>query len=117
MPEATGVTVMAAAAQLGRSSEELHAVDEQEAIELALNEVEEPFQGALRLVDVLGFDYVEAAKSLGCAEGTVKSRLSRGRRAFRDAYDRLVGTGANASDSCSGTNREQGANEAAQVIQ
>ncbi len=67
-------------------------VDEQEAIALALAEVEEPYQSALRLVDVLGFDYAEAARSLDCAEGTVKSRLSRGRRAFRESYERLVGT-------------------------
>ncbi|MEM8711937.1 MAG: RNA polymerase sigma factor [Planctomycetota bacterium] len=68
----------------------LAAVDEREAIQLALDEVEEPYQSALRLVDVLGLDYAEAAEALSWPEGTVKSRLSRGRRAFRAAYARLV---------------------------
>ncbi len=89
--EAGAAPMAAFAGELGHASEELYAVDEQEAIALALAEVEEPFQSALRLVDVLGFDYADAAKSLDCAEGTVKSRLSRGRKAFREAYERLVG--------------------------
>ncbi len=111
MPEMGAVTVATAAAQLGSSSEELHAVDEQEAIRLALAEVEEPYQSTLRLVDVLGCDYAEAAKSLDCAEGTVKSRLSRGRRAFREAYERLVGTNEQASEM----DRQQPVDEATQV--
>ncbi|WP_419190545.1 RNA polymerase sigma factor [Saltatorellus ferox] len=78
-------------AEAGTAHHALRAVDEQEAIRLALDEVPEPFQSALRLVDVLGLDHGEAAATLGCAEGTVKSRLSRGRRAFREAYGRLVG--------------------------
>ena len=107
-PETGAATIRAAAAQLGSASEELHALEEQEAIALALDQVEEPFQSALRLVDVLGFDYVDAAKSLDCAEGTVKSRVSRGRRAFREAYDRLVGR--------SETHRQQGVDPSAEVI-
>ncbi len=92
-PEAGAAPMATFAGELGNRSEELRAVDEQEAITMALAEVEEPFQSALRLVDVLGMDYADAARSLDCAEGTVKSRLSRGRRAFREAYERLVGDG------------------------
>lgn len=36
------------------------------------------------LVDVQGMSYDEAAQVMGCAVGTVKSRLSRGRRKMRE---------------------------------
>lgn len=39
---------------------------------------------ALLLVDVQGFSYEEAASILNCSMGTVKSRISRGRREMRD---------------------------------
>jgi RNA polymerase sigma-70 factor (ECF subfamily) len=38
------------------------------------------FRSAVRLVDMQGLTYEEAAAVLGCAVGTVRSRLSRGRR-------------------------------------
>jgi hypothetical protein len=41
------------------------------------------------VVDVLELSYEEAAASLTCAVGTVKSRVNRGRFAFRDLYTRL----------------------------
>lgn len=61
---------------------------ERAAIRRALDEVPEPYRTALQLVDVLGFSYDEAAESLGCAVGTAKSRVHRGRAAFRAAYER-----------------------------
>ena len=39
---------------------------------------------ALVVVDVQGFSYEEAANILNCSLGTVKSRISRGRRELRD---------------------------------
>lgn len=60
--------------------------EEHAAIETALAAVPEPFRTALLLVDVTGLSYEEAAASLDCAVGTVKSRVSRGRFAFRDVY-------------------------------
>ena len=42
------------------------------------------------LVDVQGFSYEETAAALNCSLGTVKSRLSRGRRELRD-YLRAAG--------------------------
>lgn len=63
---------------------------ERGAIEHALAAVDESFREALVLVDVLGFDYEAAAEALGCALGTVKSRVHRGRDAFRAAYERAA---------------------------
>ncbi|MFT7669986.1 MAG: RNA polymerase sigma-70 factor (ECF subfamily) [Planctomycetota bacterium] len=60
--------------------------DERSAIEAALARVPEPYRSALHLVDVLGLDYQEAAASLECGIGTVKSRVHRGRQAFRESY-------------------------------
>ena len=45
---------------------------------------------AVLLVDVQGFSYEETAAALNCSLGTVKSRLSRGRRELRD-YLRAAG--------------------------
>lgn len=39
---------------------------------------------AVLLVDAQGFEYEEAASAMNCSLGTVKSRLSRGRRHLRD---------------------------------
>lgn len=61
---------------------------ERAAIDSALAAVEPAFREALVSVDVLGLDYDEAAEALGCAVGTVKSRVHRGREAFRAAYER-----------------------------
>jgi RNA polymerase sigma-70 factor (ECF subfamily) len=63
--------------------------EERAAIEACLARVPEPFRSALTLVDVLELSYEEAAASLTCAVGTVKSRVNRGRFAFRDLYTRL----------------------------
>lgn len=59
-------------------------------VERALAAVPEPFRTALALVDREQLDYDEVAASLGCAVGTVKSRVSRGRTAFREAWARLA---------------------------
>jgi RNA polymerase sigma-70 factor (ECF subfamily) len=66
------------------------ALLERGAIEHALSAVDTTFREALVLVDVLGLDYGAAAEALGCAVGTVKSRLHRGRDTFRAAYERAA---------------------------
>ena len=66
-------------------------VEEIAAIDEALGLVPEPFRTALHLVDVVGLTYQEAATSLACSLGTVKSRVNRGRLAFRDVYLKLSG--------------------------
>ena len=55
-------------------------------IEAALERVPEPFREAVFLRDVVGLSYDELAASLDCEPGTAKSRVNRGRLAFRDHY-------------------------------
>jgi RNA polymerase sigma-70 factor, ECF subfamily len=45
----------------------------------ALAELPDPYRETLAAVDVAGLSYAEAAKALGVKEGTVMSRLHRGR--------------------------------------
>ena len=45
----------------------------------------EDFRDAVAAVDVAGLSYAEAAKALGVAEGTIMSRLSRGRSRVAEA--------------------------------
>jgi RNA polymerase sigma-70 factor (ECF subfamily) len=65
-------------------------------VERALRQLPEDFRLPLLLVDVEGLSYEEAASVLGCAVGTVGSRLFRGRKqlfamlqeyARQDGYD------------------------------
>jgi RNA polymerase sigma-70 factor (ECF subfamily) len=49
-------------------------------VERALRQLPEDFRSPLLLVDVEGLSYEEAASVLGCAVGTVGSRLYRGRK-------------------------------------
>jgi RNA polymerase sigma-70 factor, ECF subfamily len=49
-------------------------------IEAALRELPEAFRATVLLVDVEELSYEEAAAALGCAVGTVRSRLFRARR-------------------------------------
>jgi RNA polymerase sigma-70 factor (ECF subfamily) len=48
-------------------------------LQQALNELEEDYRTAVVLYDVLGCSYAEIAELTGVAEGTVKSRIFRGR--------------------------------------
>jgi RNA polymerase sigma-70 factor, ECF subfamily len=45
----------------------------------AVAQLPEEFRDAVAAVDIGGLSYAEAAKALGVAEGTIMSRLSRGR--------------------------------------
>jgi RNA polymerase sigma-70 factor (ECF subfamily) len=55
-----------------------------EAIQKCLNGMDQDFRLAVILVDVQGFGYEEASKTMGSAMGTVKSRLARGRKRLRE---------------------------------
>jgi RNA polymerase sigma-70 factor, ECF subfamily len=48
-------------------------------LQQALNQLDEDYRAAVVLYDVLGCSYAEIAELTGVAEGTVKSRLFRGR--------------------------------------
>ena len=56
-----------------------------EEVEKALREIPEEFRTAIVLVDVEGLSYEDAAKVMGCPLGTVRSRVSRGRRILQVA--------------------------------
>jgi RNA polymerase sigma-70 factor, ECF subfamily len=51
----------------------------------AVARLPEEFRDAIAAVDVGGLSYAEAAKALGVAEGTIMSRLSRGRARVAEA--------------------------------
>jgi RNA polymerase sigma-70 factor (ECF subfamily) len=53
----------------------------------ALAKLPDDQREALILVGASGFSYEEAAKICGCAVGTIKSRLSRGRAALARLMD------------------------------
>jgi RNA polymerase sigma-70 factor (ECF subfamily) len=57
-------------------------------LQQALNGLEEDFRTAVVLYDVLGCSYAEIAELTGVAEGTVKSRIFRGRKLLAE----LLGT-------------------------
>jgi RNA polymerase sigma-70 factor (ECF subfamily) len=61
-----------------------------DALQAALNELEEDYRIAVVLYDVLGCSYSEIAELTDVAEGTVKSRIFRGRRRLAE----LLGTRA-----------------------
>lgn len=58
----------------------LAAVELRPGLTAALADLGDEFRAAIVLVDVEGLPVSEAAEILGVAEGTVKSRLHRGRR-------------------------------------
>jgi RNA polymerase sigma-70 factor, ECF subfamily len=51
----------------------------------AVADLPEEYRDAVAAVDIGGLSYAEAAKALGVAEGTIMSRLSRGRARVADA--------------------------------
>ena len=51
-------------------------------VEQALRDLPESFRSAVLMIDVDGLTYEEAAETLDCPVGTVRSRLSRGRKSL-----------------------------------
>ena len=71
-------------------------------VERALRRLPEDLRAPLLLVDIEGLSYEEAASALGCAVGTVGSRLFRGRKSLfvmLQEYARQAGYGKGGSDS------------------
>ena len=54
-------------------------------IQAAIRELPEDFRAAVVLCDVVGLSYQEISESLDVPVGTVRSRISRGRRLLREA--------------------------------
>ena len=70
--------------------EELIKIEQAAMIENLLSRLPETFQQTLRLIDMEGMDYQEAADVLGLPLGTVKSRLARARLKIRDSFQKTV---------------------------
>lgn len=62
---------------------ELQRRELQQEIAAALMSLPVAYRAAVVLREVEGWSYQEIAASLGCSEGTVKSRIARGREALR----------------------------------
>ena len=58
------------------------------AIQVCLNSLPQEHRLAEVLVDVQGMSYEEASVAMNCNLGTVKSRVSRGRRGLRDCLQK-----------------------------
>lgn len=65
------------------------------ALQAALAQLEEVYRTPVLLYDLLGFSYAEIAEVLQVAEGTVKSRIFRG----RVELGRLLGTDPTSGES------------------
>lgn len=60
-------------------------------ISAALKKIPDEFRAPILLVDMGDFSYAEAAEILSCPIGTVRSRLSRGRKLLQKQLDGYVG--------------------------
>jgi RNA polymerase sigma-70 factor (ECF subfamily) len=68
-------------------------------LDRALARISEEQRQVILLVALEGFSYQEAATVLGVPIGTIRSRLSRGRPALRDAMDRRAGDAQPANET------------------
>jgi RNA polymerase sigma-70 factor (ECF subfamily) len=63
----------------------------QQAVQEILEKVKPVYRAAVVLVDLQGLDYEEASETLGVPEGTLKSRLARGRIMMRTLIENTRG--------------------------
>jgi RNA polymerase sigma-70 factor (ECF subfamily) len=67
-----------------------HGAQVQQAVQLALLELPQDLRAAVVLFDIEGRPYKEIAETLGVPEGTVKSRIHRGRSALRQSLSQFL---------------------------
>ena len=77
------VAALAGKANADDPYEALEQVERQRLVKAALDGLPRPYRAALVLRELDGCSYEEIAEILGIAEGTVKSRLMRGRELLR----------------------------------
>lgn len=63
-------------------------------VQVALRQLPNGFREAVELVDLEGEDYASAAGRIGCPEGTVMSRVHRGRRRLAELLSPAIAQGA-----------------------
>ena len=68
----------------------LEREDLRRMVRTALGRLPDFYREALLLRDAEGLSYEELARVAGCSVGTAKSRVSRARSAFREAFGRLA---------------------------
>ena len=83
-PEDTAPSVSDFPSSLESPEEAALRVELRDTIEGGLQAISHERRLAILLIDVQGFSYEEAASIMNCSVGTVKSRVSRGRRQLRD---------------------------------
>lgn len=66
----------------------LERQEERDAVHAVLRTLSPKHQAVLALVDLQGMDYEEAARTVGCPLGTLKSRVARARDAFAAQFRR-----------------------------
>jgi len=64
--------------------------EEKRAVRAVMRTLSPKHQAVLALVDLEGMDYEEAARTVGCPLGTLKSRVARARDAFAAQYRRYM---------------------------
>ncbi|HEY6292010.1 MAG TPA: sigma-70 family RNA polymerase sigma factor [Terriglobia bacterium] len=88
---AEAVAVLAARADGDNPYETLELAERQQMVKAALNGLPPVYRAVLVLREIEEFSYDEIAEVLGIAEGTVKSRLMRGRELLRRRLAAVLG--------------------------
>jgi len=70
----------------------LEQLELKEAVQECLNALPDEYRLVLIMREVQGLSYEEIASALKCSAGTVKSRLSRSRAAFKRKAEVILGT-------------------------
>jgi RNA polymerase sigma-70 factor, ECF subfamily len=88
---AEAVAALAARADGDNPYETLELAERQQMVKAALNGLPPVYRAVLVLREIEEFSYDEIAEVLGIAEGTVKSRLMRGRELLRRRLGAVLG--------------------------
>lgn len=67
--------------------ETLLAAEQAKLVEQMIHRLPDAFQQVIRLIDMEGLDYQDAAKILNLPLGTIKSRLTRARQKMRSLFE------------------------------
>jgi len=85
------VAALAARPHPDNPYEALEQAERQQVVQTALNTLPRPYRAVLVLREIEGLSYDEIANVLSLAEGTVKSRLMRGRELLRRKLGSILG--------------------------